>query len=140
MTIPCMAWMVKHVGWLLTVRSRGRDGRTAYERLRGKPFSKRMVGFGETCLAKLTKHAVAKEGVPKIAPRWCRAVFLGYCRETHEYLFHTQGRILRSRALQRFLKAHWFEPKPYCWRKATNGFPMTRSATFATQDVRWTPL
>ncbi len=26
---------------------------------------------------------------------------MGYCRETHEYLFHTQGRILRSRALQR---------------------------------------
>ena len=80
---PVMAWLVKHVGWLLTVRSRGQDGRTLYERLRGKPFNKRMVGFGETCLAKLSKNQVAKETVPKMAPRWCRAVFLGYHRETH---------------------------------------------------------
>jgi len=33
-----MAWMVKHASWILTIRVRGRDGKTAYERLRGKPF------------------------------------------------------------------------------------------------------
>jgi len=98
---PLMAWMVHHVGWVLTTRVRSQDGKTGYERLRGKPFSKRMVGFGETCLAKLTKRAVAQEGVPKLAPRWTKAVFLGYHRETHEYSFHTQGRLLRTRALQR---------------------------------------
>ena len=91
-----MAWMVNHVAWVLTTRIRGRDGRSAYEKLRGKPFSKRMVGFGEICLAKLNKKAVAKEEVPKLAPRWVRAVFLGYHRETHEYSFHSTPRAVSS--------------------------------------------
>ena len=98
---PIMAWLVKHVAWLITVRSRSRDGRTAYERLRGKPFSRRMVGFGELCLAKLTKQHIAHDPVPKLAARWCRALFLGYDRDTNEYMMYGHGRVLRTRALQR---------------------------------------
>ena len=98
---PLMAWMVQHVAWVLTTRNRNKEGRTPYEKLKGKAFHKRMVGIGEVCLAKLSKHAVAKAEVPKLAPRWVKGVFLGYHRETHEYVFHTQGKLLRTRALQR---------------------------------------
>ena len=28
---PLMAWLVQHAAWTLTIRSRGKDGRTAYE-------------------------------------------------------------------------------------------------------------
>ena len=98
---PIMAWMVQHAAWTLTIRQRGKDGRTAYERLKGRPFHKRMVGIGEVCLAKLSKRAVALAEIPKLAPRWTAAVFLGYSRETHEYVFHSHGRVIKSRALQR---------------------------------------
>ena len=81
-----MAWLVQHTAWLLTVQSRGQDGFTAYERLRGKPWSRRMACFGETCLAKLHKGDIGKEEVPKLAARWCRAVLLGYDRDTNEYI------------------------------------------------------
>ena len=47
-----------------------------------------MVCFGETCLAKLGKAALAKEEVPKLAARWTRAILLGYDRESNEYVFH----------------------------------------------------
>ena len=33
-------WLVRHAAWLLLIRVRGRDGRTAYERSRGRPFNK----------------------------------------------------------------------------------------------------
>ena len=56
-----MASLVQHAAWLLTVQSRGPDGRTAYERLRGKAWSKRMACFGEVCLAKMGKHELGKE-------------------------------------------------------------------------------
>jgi hypothetical protein len=98
---PLMAWMVEHAAWTLTIRQRGRDGRTAYEHLKGRPFHKRMVGIGEICFAKLSKRAVSRAEMPKLAPRWTTAVFLGYHKETHEYIFHARGRIIRSRALQR---------------------------------------
>ena len=49
--------------------------------------------------------------VPKLAARWTRAVFLGYERDTHEYVFHAQGRILRSRALQRVPTATRWNPQ-----------------------------
>ena len=96
-----MSWMTQHAAWILTTRARSSDGKTAYEYLRGEPFSKRMVGFGEVCLAKLDKAALAKDDVPKFAARWTRAVWLGYERDTHEYVFFTQGQILKTRALQR---------------------------------------
>ncbi len=47
-----MWWLVEHVAWTLTTRHRGTDGKAAYERLRGRPFTKRTFGFGEQCLAK----------------------------------------------------------------------------------------
>ena len=67
-----------------------------------------MVGLGEVCLAKLSKRAVAQADVPKLAPRWTTAVFLGYSRDTHEYFFHARGRVIKSRALQRVpLASRW---------------------------------
>ena len=63
-----------------------------------------MVCFGEMCLARLNNSVIAKEEVPKLAARWCRAVFLGYDRDTNEYAFHTQGQTLKTRALQRITK------------------------------------
>lgn len=91
---PVMAWLVKHVAWLLTVRSRGTDGKTAYERIRGRGFGRKMVGFGETCLFKLpVKGPEAHDEDGKLKARWCRGVFLGYDRVTNEYVFHSSGRI-----------------------------------------------
>ncbi len=108
---PVVAWLVRHVAWSLTVRSRGDDGRTAYERLRGKPFSKRMVGFGETVLCKLGGGGPAHDPDGKLRARWCRGVFLGYDRLTNEYVCHSQGRIFKTRTLQRLSSDRRWSPQ-----------------------------
>ena len=84
-----MAWMVKHASWILTIRVRGKDGKTAYERLRGKPFSRKSVGIGEMCLFRLPlKGEKAHDEDGKMGVRWVKGVFLGYGRITNEYVFH----------------------------------------------------
>ena len=47
---PLLAWLVRHTAWLLSVRIRGDDETTAHERLRGEPFARRPVAFGEDCI------------------------------------------------------------------------------------------
>ena len=41
------AWLVEHAADLLNKVHRGEDGRTAYQRVRGKPFRGQLVEFGE---------------------------------------------------------------------------------------------
>ena len=69
-----MWWLVRHAAWLLMVRQRGRDGRTAYERSRGRTFNKRVAAFGEICLFKSPKRrnfdGYDERG--KLAARWGR--------------------------------------------------------------------
>jgi hypothetical protein len=43
-------WMMDHVCLLLNVVVRGSDGLTAWQRVRGRPFSQQLVGFGESVL------------------------------------------------------------------------------------------
>ena len=46
---PIMAWMAQHAAMLVTYRVKGHDGMTAYQRVRGRPFGGRLMGFGEKC-------------------------------------------------------------------------------------------
>ena len=45
-----MAWLVEHVGDLMTKYLRGADGRTAYERLFGKQLHEEGLEVGERVL------------------------------------------------------------------------------------------
>ena len=47
---PIFAWIVVHAGFVLTHFEVGRDGRTPYERLKGKPMNINLCKFGETIL------------------------------------------------------------------------------------------
>ncbi len=98
---PLLAWLVRHTAWLLTVRVRGQDGRTPYQRLRGKPFARRLVAFGEECLGKFATKGPSHDEDGKLRPRWFRGVFLGYDRLTAEYVLHSHGKVVKTRALQR---------------------------------------
>ena len=46
---PLMTWMVEHAAWLSTVCKRPEDGKTAFQRIRGRAFNKRSLEFGEKC-------------------------------------------------------------------------------------------
>ena len=42
-----LPWLVNHAGVMITRFQVGVDGRTAYERIKGKPFRKALVPIGE---------------------------------------------------------------------------------------------
>jgi len=75
MAHPILAWLIRHAAWLISTRARRSDGKTAHERLRGRPFARRLLCFGEICLGKLPpKGPASAQG--KQDPRRTRGVFL----------------------------------------------------------------
>ena len=55
---PVFSWLVEYCAWMATVRIRGDDGVSAYQRVRGRGYTKRLVPFGEKVLVHL--HAKGK--------------------------------------------------------------------------------
>ena len=96
-----MSWLVEHVAWILTIRLRGEDGRTAYHRVRGRGFAKRMLVFGEQCLYKLPMKGPRHDARGKLAERWRRGIFLGFSRYSAEYILWDEKEIVKARAHQR---------------------------------------
>ena len=58
---PIIAWMVPHCAFSMTIRVKGEDGKTAYERVRLRPFSTRMLEFGEYCRYKIGVQEMKNE-------------------------------------------------------------------------------
>ena len=72
---PLFTWLVEHAAWLLTTRKAGDDGQSAYQRMRGRPFGKKLVEFGERVLYKL--HM--RDPTTTAAGRWRRDGSAGSC-------------------------------------------------------------
>ena len=101
---PVFSWMVEWVAWILTSRTRGSDGRTAFQRVRGRPFGKRLLEIMELCLYKLPVKGPERDAVGKLGARWRRGIFLGFNRMTSEYLLWDEGNVIKARAIQRIKK------------------------------------
>ena len=84
---PAIAWLVEHVGFLMRCRQRGADGKTSYERARGRPFNTRLLHFGERCRY---KHR-AKEPLDD-DQRFHQGIFLGICRMSGQYMIYDSDR------------------------------------------------
>ena len=52
-----LKWLVRHAAWTLTTFHVGSDGKTAHQRVRGKPFNQQFAAFGEQILLKPHKTA-----------------------------------------------------------------------------------
>ena len=103
---PLLAWMVEHVGWILTTRVRRTDGRTGFHHVRGRPFHKRQVELFEQCLYKLPIKGPVRDAQAKLGERWRRGIFLGVDRTTSEYLLWDDGAVASARAIQRLRAGH----------------------------------
>ena len=98
---PIMTWLVEHVAWILTVRPNGEDGKTPFQRVRGRPFLKRAVEFGERLLYKLPTTGPRRDEKGALQARWSRGIMLGYSRFSNEYLVWDGSAIIKARAIQR---------------------------------------
>ena len=98
---PLMTWLVEHVAWILTVRPNGEDGKTPFQLIRGRPFLKRAVEFGERLLYKLPTTGPRQEERGALQARWSRGIMMGYSRFSNEYLVWDGSNVIKARAIQR---------------------------------------
>ena len=86
-TIPtnhaAVTWLVRHSAMLRTIRVRGRDGRTAFERVRGTECTSKLLGFGELCRYKCRSHEGRIAGTDS---RFSVGVWLGVDLRSGQYI------------------------------------------------------
>ena len=98
---PLIAWLVEHAAWLLTARLRGEDGKTPYQRIRGRPCTKKLVEFGERVLYKLPGKGPRAEERATLDARWQHGLTLGFTRHTNQYFIWTGEQVAHGRAVMR---------------------------------------
>ena len=109
----------------------GVDGKTAYERERGKKFKKELLEFGECVHYLPLKHGPK---LSKLAAKWRDGVFLGVKEGSDEMYVGTDEGVFKARSLRRDgTKSSSRSSKAYrgcqyqdqrCWKSC--------------QDSRWT--
>ena len=93
---PIFAWLVPHCADLLNKAEVGHDGRTAYERMRGKRYKGEMTNFGTKVMYRLPQkfrggHAGA---------RWRTGLWIGKHPKSDEHLIVDNQKLIRANAIQ----------------------------------------
>ena len=97
---PIVAWMTTHVGYILTHYEVGKDGRTPYERLKGKHTGIELCEFGETVHYMPLKER--HNAVASAEARYKKGIWLGVDERTSERMIATtEGNIVGSRSVKR---------------------------------------
>ena len=105
---PLIAWLVRHAANTLTWVVNGHDGRTAYQRIRGKPFRTTLLTFGEQCRCKLrSQEPFSASGDGR---RFHVGTYVGVDRRTGQYMIHVGDGIQYARTVMRL-------PGPNKWEK-----------------------
>ena len=105
---PLIAWLVRHAANVLTWAVKGQDGKTAYHRVRGKPFCTRFMTFGEQCRYKMrSPESFSASGDGR---RFHVGTQVGVDRRTRQYMIHSGDGILYVRTVLRL-------PEPNKWNK-----------------------
>ena len=98
-----MPWLVNHAG-VLTFRFQvGVDGRTAYERIKGKPFRKALVPIGECVQYQPLGRAKANrmQKLNKLDNKWRDGIYLGIKDNTNEVFVGTSEGVFRVQSVRR---------------------------------------
>ena len=127
---PVLPWLVRHAGATISRYQRGRDGMTAYRRLKGREFAKSVTEFGE-CVWYL-RNKTSRKG--KLESNWESGVFLGIREESNEILVGTPQGVVKART---FRRKGSDEDR---WNKeeilAVKGLPWQPDPNVSTYDIR----
>ena len=93
-----ITWMVGHAGYLLSRFSVGVDGKTPYERLKGKKAKMGGVEFGEGIWFKMKSKS---QGIGKLATAWRDGVYLGIRTLSGEIIVGTEEGVWKARTIRR---------------------------------------
>ena len=95
---PLLAWAAEYAGFLLNRFEVGHDGRTAYERLKGKKSTTLGVEFGEAVHWRI---APVSGALGKLSSSWREGVFLGVKGKSGELVVSDGNGIWKTRTIQR---------------------------------------
>ena len=87
---PLVPWLVEHAALILCAAARGEDGRTPWERVRGRPFGQLMYYFGESVFYKLPTKGPRSQSEGNIGQRMKIGTFVGYKRSANSYIVVTE--------------------------------------------------
>ena len=92
-------WMVRWAAMLCSRYLVGKDGRTAYERRRGRRCKIPVVAFGEKVWYKKLRET--KERKDKFQSEWEEGLWLGHARNSNEAVIGTREGMVRAYAIRR---------------------------------------
>ena len=93
-----VTWLVEYSAVLLNRREISKDGKTSYERLKGKRGYIPGVEFGEKILY---KKAAGQSGAQALSSLWAEGIFLGLRPASGEYIVGNSEEVTRARTLRR---------------------------------------
>ena len=80
-------WICEHAGTLITRLRVGRDRRTAWERITGRPCNQPLLEFGELVWAKPLRLSAGKERRKlDLEARWFKGVWVGVHDRSNEHI------------------------------------------------------
>ena len=93
-----LSWIVEFAGVLINRYEVGHDGRTAYERTRGK--QSKLLGF-EFAEKVLFRRAPIGQRLAKLESLWETGVFVGYKSQSGEYMVSNKDGGFTTRTIRR---------------------------------------
>ena len=82
------AWLLEHSAAILNIRIRGTDGKTPWQRIKGRNFGMRISGFGEVSMFKKDMKGPSKAERGNVASNFEHGVYIGFDRRScaHKYV------------------------------------------------------
>ena len=93
----CVPWLIRHAAETIDRFAVGSDGKTNYQRRKGKKFGGSVMEFGESIMF-LRAKSVGKE---KFDSRWEDGIWLGIREESGENIIGTRDGVLKARSIKR---------------------------------------
>ena len=101
-THPLVPQIFQHVALLLNAVERGEDGRTPWDRARGRPCKQHILGIAESMLFKLPGKRSRRDPDGNMGRQWGDGVFFCYLRSSNTYaIAMTDGRVTCARSMTR---------------------------------------
>ena len=112
---PIVTYMPEYAAYLLNRLEVGKDGKTAYERYKGKRSRVLGVEFGEKVLFKTRPEGK----LCKIRPRWEYGIFVGVRPASNEVWVATASKTIAARSVRRLPLEQRWSPDCVRWVRRT---------------------
>ena len=112
---PILTYLPEYAAHLLNRIEVGKDGKTAYERYKGKRVTVLGIHFGEKVLYKT--RVLAKQN--KLRPRWDYGIFVGVKTSSNEVWIATADKTIAARAVRRLPPEQRWGPDCVSWTRRT---------------------